>query len=97
MREEMKHQLIKDIVTAGIAWLVVGLVFSVLAGAGFFGGFFIGFFCAGLPFGWRWISGVFTAFSLYAVLIKALLAMLLGWIALPVVIVKDIINYATAE
>jgi len=96
MKEEMKHQLIKDITVAAIAWVVVSILMGVIGDAGLFGGIFIGFFCAGVPFGWRWLSNLYTALSLQAVAIKAILAILLGWIALPVVIIKDVVNYVNA-
>lgn len=50
--------------------------------------FMIYFAC--LPFGWRWASKVFTAYSIWSILCKAVFSMLLGLIALPVVLIGDI-------
>lgn len=56
-----------------------------------------GFFLSGIPFGWRWLSKIFISLSLAMVFIKAILSLVLGFIALPITIVKDIIAVATAE
>lgn len=97
MREEYRIQLVKDCVTAGIAWVIMAVVFAALVNAGVIGGIILGFMCAGIPFGWRWLSNIFTAISFYTIAIKFLLAIFLGWIALPVVIIKDVIAYKAAE
>lgn len=97
MREEYRIQLVKDCVTAGIAWVIMAALFAALANAGVIGGIILGFMCAGIPFGWRWLSNIFTAISFYTIAIKFLLAIFLGWIALPVVIIKDVIAYKAAE
>lgn len=49
------------------------------------------FYFACLPFGWRWASKVFTAYSIWSILAKAVFSVLLGMIALPVVVIGDII------
>ncbi len=97
MKDEMKKQLIKDIVIAVIAWIVASIVFIALANTGVGMGIFAGFFCAGVPFGWRWMSKVFTAISLYTIAIKAVLSIFLGWIALPIIIIKDIVAFVKAD
>ena len=45
-----------------------------------------------IPFGWRWASNIVTAVSLYGIVIKGGLSMLLGIIAGPVTLGKDIIS-----
>lgn len=97
MKEEMRGRLIKDIVIAVIAWIVAAIVFIALADTGVVLGILTGFMCAGIPFGWRWTSKIFTAISLYTIAIKALLSIFLGWIALPVIIIKDIIALVKAQ
>lgn len=97
MKEEMKKQLIKDIAIAIIAWVVVAIIFITLSGQSIALGILGGFMCAGIPFGWRWSSKIFSAISLYTIAIKAILSIFLGWIALPVIIIKDIIAIAQAE
>ena len=48
---------------------------------------------AGLPFGWRWASKIITATSLKGIGIKLLISVLLGFIAIFVVVIKDIIVF----
>ncbi|MBO5024203.1 MAG: hypothetical protein J6D11_07860 [Clostridia bacterium] len=97
MKKEAKKQLIKDIVTAVIAWLVFGAVCCLLMEEFSFAGMILGLFFAGLPFGWRWMSKVLTATSILMVIIKGFISLFLGWIAIFVVIIGDIIVFVTAE
>ncbi len=97
MKEEMKVQLIKDIITAVIAWVVAAIICGAVCGLGFFGGVVTGFMLAGIPFGWRFVSNIFTAISIYAVILKFLLALVLGWVALPIVIIKDVVAFVAAK
>lgn len=97
MKEEMRGRLIKDIIIAVIAWVVVSLLFIALSDTGVALGILMGFLCAGIPFGWRWLSKVFTAISLYTIAMKAILSVFLGWIALPIIIIKDIVALVKAE
>ncbi len=99
MKEEMKMQLIKDIVIAVVAGVVGAIVLGHMSGEGFnfMVGILFGVFLAGIPFGWKWMSNIFTAVSFQAVFIKFFLSLVLGWIALPIIIIKDIIAYVTAE
>ncbi len=97
MKEEMKTQLIKDIVIAIVAWAIVTILFVSLNDTSVPLAILGGFMCAGIPFGWRWSSNIFTAISLYTIAIKLILSLFLGWIALPVTIIKDIIAIAQAD
>lgn len=97
MKAEAKKQLIKHIVFAVIAWIVASVLFIGLAEAGTVMGIVMGFMCAGVPFAWKWLSAVFTALSIYTIAIKALLSVFLGWIALPVIIIKDVLALVRAE
>ena len=96
MKEEKKRILIKDVATATISWLVGGIVFCLMLENFSFAGIVCGFMVAGLPFGWRWLSNVITATSLLTVVIKGILSIILGWIAIIVVILVDIIAYVRA-
>lgn len=96
MKNEAKKVLIKDLTTAGIAWVVSAVVFA-MTGMGVFGGIILGIFMAGLPFGWRWLSKLITACNFQGLLIKTVLSMVLGWLAIFIILVKDIIVYNTAE
>ena len=93
----MKKQLIKDIVIAIIAWVIAAIVFIGLAENSVGLGILMGFMCAGIPFGWRWMSKVITAISLWGIATKGILSIFLGWLALPVIIIKDIIALVKAE
>ena len=55
----------------------------------------IGLF-AGIPFGWSWASKIITAVSLQGVGIKLLFSVALGWLAIFVVLIGDIIRCFTA-
>ena len=96
MKSEAKKMLIKDLTTAGIAWAISAVVFGV-TGLGIFGGIILGMFMAGLPFGWRWLSKFVSACNFQGLLIKVMLSMVLGWLAIFIILIKDIIVYKTAE
>lgn len=96
MKREATFQLIKDIILAVVAWLGFGIAFSMFTTLGGYG-FIVSIFCAGVPFGWRWMSNIFTAMSFNTIIIKFILSFVLGWLAIFVVLIKDIINLVTAE
>ena len=97
MKAEAKSQLIKHIVFAAIACAVAAFLFIGLAGIGVVLGIIMGIMCAGVPFAWKWLSNLFVAVSLASIAIKALLSVILGWIAFPVTIIKDVVAVYTAE
>lgn len=82
MNSEAKKTLIKDLVILGVM-LVIGL--SLLNTTP------LGLFCIGLPFGWKWASNIISAVSFNGLVAKFLFSVALGLIAIPVVLVKDII------
>lgn len=101
MKDECKSQLIKDLIMAFIAWVIgFALIAPMYLKYGFMGVVMCmcsGFMIAGIPFGWRWLSNVFIAVSIFTIALKGVAALFLGWIALPVVLIKDIIAYKKAE
>lgn len=97
MKTMYKNQLIKDIIVAGAAWLISTLLFTAIMEGNFIGSLMIGFFLSGIPFGWKFLSKIYIALSFQAIAIKAFLAILVGWVALPIVLIKDIITYKTCE
>ena len=98
MKEDMKGQLIKDIVIAVVAWvLATVLLVSIQGGGMVLFDIFAGFVCAGIPFGWKWASKLFVAISLHTFIFKVILSILLGWIALPVAIITDVIELIRAD
>ena len=78
-----KATLIKDLIILAIA----GAIGLALHGASVPFGIFV----TGLPFGWKWASSIITAVSLKGIFLKGLFALFLGMIAVPVVLVKDVI------
>lgn len=61
------------------------------------GSWFMGLFLAGIPFGFRTMKSVIISNSLTWMLILLLVAMIIGWIALPIVLTKDIIALVRAS
>lgn len=105
-KSEAKSILIKDLITAGVAALIIGIIFGAFAipatiesadvfSCIFLGGF-IGLYCAGIPFGWRWASKGFIAIGWFMILVKIGIALGLGFIAFPVTIITDIVRLCKA-
>ena len=104
MKAEANKKLVKDVTIFVIAMLIgaVGFYFGVgkdigVAGLDYLALLLPGAILAGIPFGWRWLSKIFTACSFFAVIVKATLALILGWVAIPVVFISDIVNCVRAE
>ena len=95
-KKQATNRLVKDIITAIAAIAVIAVITIAFMEMDVLGGIVIGFFLSGIPFGWRWLSKVITAIGLLAIIAKFFGAILLGWVALPIVIVKDIIQLAAA-
>lgn len=95
-KKQASNQLVKDIILAVAATVIIAIIATLSMGTDVLGGIFIGIFLSGIPFGWRWLSKVITAIGLVAIIAKFLGSILLGWVALPIVIVKDIIQLAVA-
>lgn len=100
MKETAKKALIKDIVIFAVT--VVGMAafwgsfMNMLMGDATMG-IFLSIFFTGIPFGWRWASKVITAVSLYGIVLKAMIALFLGWLAAPVTIIVDIVRFVRAD
>lgn len=45
----------------------------------------------GLPFGWKLVSGWFSARSIMSIIVKAFISILIGWVVYPITLVKDVI------
>ena len=101
MKRQAILTLIKDIVIAVVAFFLITWVLSA-GDVNIFGNYtgmnaaFIGLAVAGIPFGFRWAGKLFTAVSGKGFLIKLVIAVALGWIAVFVVIIGDIIRCFTA-
>ncbi len=97
MKEEAKMILIKDIVIAVVAWIVGGTIICLTSGGFGSGGLIAGIVFAGVPFGWRWLSNAFTATSMIVFSLKFIFSIFIGWIAIFIIIIKDVITYVVAE
>ena len=96
MKTFYKNQLREDFSTACCGWFICTMVYSAIVGGSFLGASLAGLFFAGIPFGWKFLTKLNCAVSSRIVL-KALLAVFVGWVALPLVLIGDIIFYNVAE
>nr|MBQ8244021.1 hypothetical protein [Oscillospiraceae bacterium] len=101
MKRQAILTLIKDIIVALVTyflvtWLASGLEINLFLGYTDINAVVIGLAIAGIPFGYRWASKMFTAVSIKGFFIKLLIGLLLGWLAIFVVIIGDIIHCFTA-
>lgn len=99
MKAEAKIRLIKDVILIVAAWIVGGAIFYAgLSGkADFLTCLSCGFIFAGVPFGWRWMSKVFSAAGFFTLIVKGLLSLVLGWLAVFVVLIGDTVSFVKAE
>lgn len=94
---QAKDDFIETIATALLTGVIVALIF--VFGSDMDNKFFniialsivytIGF--GGVIPGWKWISSIITAVSLWGIVIKLFIAVCLGWIILPVKLIRDIV------
>lgn len=97
-KEEAKSTLIKDIAILLVGFIIGGIIGLVGFKPENFGDGIL-FFClfgmvvGGVPLGWKWASKVITAVGLLSIVFKFFLSWVLGWIAAPVTVIKDIILF----
>ncbi len=96
MKKKAIITLVKDVVIFGVAFAILYALFTneSFMGAAISSGMgkFLAYCVAGIPCGWRWASHLLTAISGKGILIKLLISVVLGWLAVPVMFIKDIIN-----
>lgn len=103
MKRNAVGTLVKDIIFAVAAWGIFTALIGALWGTGVGGTIdaegaqFLGLFFAGLPFGWRWASHIITAVSPKGIAIKFAISVFLGWFAIFIVLIVDIIRCITAK
>ena len=93
MKRNATATLIKDIILTAIFY---GLGYLILAETDFgntANNVFAPMFIAGIPFGWRWASKLITAVSIKGIGIKLSIAFFLGWFAIYIVLIGDIISF----
>ena len=101
MKRNAVATMIKDILFAVIAWGIAAFFINALWGS--MGSGAIGakeakgvaLFFAGIPFGWRWASKIITAMTMKGVFIKLSIAFFLGWFAIFVVLIGDVIFFVS--
>lgn len=93
VKKLIKHLIIFVIAIVVAASIVVGVMGDQ---SSIFLGIFGGLFFAGIPFGWKVASNIITAVSFIGIIFKALISMVIGWVALPITIIKDIIAVVKA-
>ena len=97
MKRNAVATMIKDILFAVIAWGIAAFFINALWGSMGNGAMSAGdakmlaLFFASIPFGWRWASKIITAMTMKGVFIKLSIAFFLGWFAIFVVLIGDII------
>ena len=96
MKKEALSVLIKDIIMIVVTVAIVSLILVGLGATDFDIFLVLAFVFGGIPFGWRWSSKLFTAVSFNAFLIKVLISVVLGWLAIWIVLIGDIIRYVKA-
>ena len=93
MKREAIKRLIKDVLIVLLTYLITYGIFSVSGDEGDLAArAIIPYLIAALPMGWRWSSKVVHAISIQGILLKATFSVFLGFIAVPVVIISDIIR-----
>ena len=104
LKESARKILVGDVIKLLSAWAggaaVFGLLFVCLDFGAAFSiglGIFCGFIISSIPFGWRWVSSFFNARSPLGFIVKGLMSVSLGWVALPFIILKDILYLTDAN
>jgi hypothetical protein len=86
------QKFMKDLVLVGIGFGIMVLFLSVSGGVKSSVDLFMCFLCSGVLFGWKCVNNVFIAFSWWSLLIKALASVVVGFFAMPITLIVDIIH-----
>ena len=96
-KEELRKLIIK-----GVIGFAIGFIFTFCTSPdfGFGGACIIGFFFAGLPYGWQlsgkvvggWIVIGHIVIMLFAFALRLMIAIMTGWIAYPIALVYYIVK-----
>ena len=93
MKRNATATLIKDIILTVIFYAIGSLILAEADFGNTANNVFAPMFIAGIPFGWRWASKLITAVSIKGIGIKLSIAFFLGWFAIYVVLIGDIISF----
>jgi len=97
-KSEARKKFIKDLIT-----LVIGIVIGGIIGINAIPGdkavafIMFGLFLGGIPLGWKFASHIITAVSLIGIIGKLFISLVLGWIAAPITVIKDIVSLVVAS
>lgn len=91
MKKNAFASLIKNVLTAGIAWVIGIILINSFFGISGSDAQFMAFYVACIPFGWRWSSKIITALSFQGICLKLLISLILGMFAIFVVIGWDVV------
>ena len=84
-------RLVKDVLLSLVA-VVITVIFSISnQDPDLFNIVFTGLLFAGVPFGWRFLSKFISSWSVAGFLFKLIVATIIGWIALPITLIKDVV------
>lgn len=96
MKKSAVGRLIKDLLIIAILGGIIALGMSTSDGLSEGQKVFFWLAFTGLPFGWRWASKIITAVSLYGIGLKAVISVFLGFVAIFVVVIADVIRCLAA-
>ena len=98
----MYKEDLRKLIVKGILGMVIGmvLVWVGMDNANFFIALLMGFFFAGVPYGWqlssRFLGGMVfgggLVWMLFAFFIRFLIALVVGWVAYPIVLIYTIVK-----
>lgn len=98
----MYKEDLKKLIVYGVVGFIIGIIFtfSTSPEMGIKGACIMGIFFAGLPFGWKisgriiggWIIVGNIVVMIFTFLLRALISMVIGWIAYPIALIYYIIK-----
>ena len=86
------RKLLKDLTTAALGFGIFWLFLSVSGNAGDSGSVVAFWVGSGLLFGWKYVSKIFVAWSLWGIAAKFILSAPVGMVVFPVTMLADTIN-----
>ena len=97
-KSEAREKFIKDLITLVIGIVVGGIIgINAIPGDKAVAFIMFGLFLGGIPLGWKFASHIITAVSLIGIIGKLFISLVLGWIAAPITVIKDIVSLFVAS
>ena len=97
-KSEARKKFIKDLITLVIGLVVGGIIgINAIPGDKAVAFIMFGLFLGGIPLGWKFASHIITAVSLIGIIGKLFISLVLGWIAAPITVIKDIVSLVVAS